>query len=65
MRSWAAAAAAAKGESKGEGNGDGGDVDRYNWTIEGIDNLNDQDEVALKADGKLKGNLGVFAGNIP
>ncbi len=29
-----------------------------------LNNLNDQDQVALKADGKLKGNLGVFAGNI-
>jgi hypothetical protein len=29
-----------------------------------LNNLNKQDEVALKVDGKLKGNLGVFAGNI-
>jgi hypothetical protein len=29
-----------------------------------LNNLNDQDEVALLADGKFKGNLGVIAGNI-
>ena len=29
-----------------------------------LNNLNKQDEVALLADGKLKGNLGVIAGNI-
>jgi len=29
-----------------------------------LNNLNNQDEVALLADGKLKGNLGIIAGNI-
>ncbi len=29
-----------------------------------LNNLNKQDEVALLADGKLKGNLGIIAGNI-